>query len=129
MHPDPLTTLPQLERDWMNAWMAKDRATCDALLDEEFLLSSARGVLIRKPEWLAGAMSAFSCQEFEWRSVLVRPFGEVALVHSTIRQAASVGGQDSERRLCMLTDAWVLRGEQWKVVARHGTGPLPNPVD
>ena len=127
MHPDPLTKLPELERDWMNAWIAKDRVTCEEFLDAEFLLSSARGVLIRKAEWLAGAMSAFSCEEFEWKEVLVRPFESVALVHSTIRQVASVAGQDWSG-VFMLTDAWVLRGNHWKVVSRHGTGPLPSAV-
>ena len=127
MHSDPLTKLPELERAWMNAWIAKDRATCEEVLDDEFLLSSARGILIRKAEWLAGAMSAFNCREFEWQAVLVRPFESVALVHSTIRQLASVGDQDWSG-VFMLTDAWVLRGEQWKVVSRHGTGPLPNTV-
>ncbi len=127
MHPDPLTRLPELERAWMNAWIAKDMATCEEILDDEFLLSSARGMFMHKPEWLAGAMSVFDCLEFEWKSMLVRPFGNVALVHSTIRQVASVGGQDWSG-VFMMTDAWVLRGEQWKVVSRHGTGPLPNPV-
>ena len=127
MHSDPVTQLPELERTWMNAWIAKDRATCEDILDDEFLLSSARGVLIRKAEWLAGAMSTFNCREFEWQSVLVRPFGNVALVHSTIRQRASVADQDWSG-VFMLTDAWALRGEQWKVVSRHGTGPLPGAV-
>ena len=127
MNSDPITRLPELERAWMNAWMAKDRVTCEAILDDEFLLSSARGLLIRKAEWLAGAMSVFNCREFEWLSVLVRPFGSVALVHSTIRQVASVGDQDWSG-IFMLTDAWVLRNEQWRVVSRHGTGPLPNAV-
>jgi hypothetical protein len=128
MHSDPATALPELERAWMNAWIAKDRATCEALLDDEFLLSSARGVLIRKAEWLDGAMSVFNCREFEWQKVLVRPFGTVALVHSTIRQIASVANQDWSG-VFMLTDAWVLRDERWRVVSRHGTGPLPGAVD
>jgi len=128
MHLDPTTRLPELERDWMNAWIAKDQAACEEILDAEFLLSSARGLLIRKPEWLAGAMSTFNCQKFEWKELLVRPFGDVALVHSTIRQVASVGDQDWSG-VFMLTDAWVLRANQWKVVSRHGTGPLPNAGD
>ena len=127
MDSDPITRVPELERAWMNAWIAKDRATCEAVLDDEFLLSSARGVLIRKAEWLAGAMGVFNCREFEWLSVLVRPFGDVALVHSTIRQVASVGDQDWSG-VFMLTDAWVLRDAQWRVVSRHGTGPIPNAV-
>ena len=68
-----------------------------------------------------------NCREFEWQSVLVRPFGNVALVHSTIRQLASVADQDWSG-VFMLTDARALRGEQWKVVSRHGTGPLPGAV-
>lgn len=124
MLPDPTNELLELERAWMNAWIAKDRAACEDILDDEFLLSSARGILIRKDEWLAGAMSAFNCREFEWLSALVRPFERFALVHSTIRQAASVGEQDWSG-VFMLTDAWVLRGDRWKVVSRHGTGPLP----
>ncbi|MEO6362875.1 MAG: nuclear transport factor 2 family protein [Caldimonas sp.] len=123
-HPDPLTELPSLERAWMDAWIAKDRATCEGILDDEFILSSARGVLIRKSQWLDMAMSVFECQQFHWDEVLVRPFGSVALVHSTIHQRASVGGRDWSG-VFMLTDAWVLRGAQWKVVSRHGTGPLP----
>ena len=93
MHPDPLTKLPELERDWMNAWIAKDRVTCEEILDAEFLLSSARGVLIRKAEWLAGAMSAFRLRgvRMEGGSLFGRS-KSVALVHSTIRQVASVAG-------------------------------------
>jgi hypothetical protein len=127
MHPDAVNELPALERAWMSAWIVKDRATCEALLDDEFLLSSARGVLIRKAEWLAGAMSVFNCREFEWQEVLVRPFGNVALVHSTIRQVASVADQDWSGTF-MLTDAWVFRDGRWRVVSRHGTGPLPQAV-
>ncbi len=120
---DPLTALPERERAWMNAWIAKDRAACDEILDETFLLSSARGMLVRKAEWLANAMTSFDCQSFEWRDVLVRPFGQLALVHSTTHQRASVGGRDWSG-VFMLTDTWILRGEQWKVVSRHGTGLL-----
>ena len=124
MHADPMTELPRLERAWMNAWIAKDRNACDRILDEEFLLSSARGVLMQKPGWLVGAMGPFNCEDFEWQEVLVRPFGNVAIVHSRIKQRASVGAQDWSG-VFMLTDVWVLRGSEWKVVSRHGTGPLP----
>lgn len=127
MHPDPMIELPELERAWMNAWIAKDRDTCGRILDQDFLLSSARGVLMKKPEWLAGAMAHFNCQAFEWLEVLVRPFGNAAIVHSRIRQRASVGTQDWSG-VFMLTDVWVLRGSEWKVVSRHGTGPLPEPT-
>lgn len=125
MRPDPVIELPRLGRAWMNAWVAKDLDTCDRILDNEFLLSSARGVLIRKAEWLAAAMGTISCDRFEWLEELVRPFGEVAVVNSRILQKASVGAQDWSG-VFMLTDVWVLRNDGWKVVSRHGTGPLPD---
>lgn len=109
----------------MNAWVAKDLDTCDRILDNEFLLSSARGVLIRKAEWLVAAMGPFSCDRFDWLEELVRPFGDAAIVNSRILQKASVGAQDWSG-VFMLTDVWVLRNDGWKVVSRHGAGPLPN---
>ena len=124
---DPVAALPDLERAWMTAWIEKDLATCDGILDDEFLLSSSRGVLVRKSAWLASAMNTFNCQAFEWLEILVRPFENVALVHAKIRQVASVSGQDWSGTF-MLTDAWVMRGPKWKVVSRHGTGPLSKAV-
>jgi len=44
MLPEPKNKLPEFEHAWMNAWIA-NRATCEDILDDEFLLSSARGTL------------------------------------------------------------------------------------
>jgi ketosteroid isomerase-like protein len=120
---DPKIAIPDLERAWMDAWIAKDAATCDRIIDDDFLLSSARGVLMPKEQWLSAAMGPFTCRTFEWLEVLVRPFGEVALAHSMVRQHASVGDQDWSG-VFMLTDVWILRDDGWRVVSRHGTGPL-----
>jgi uncharacterized protein DUF4440 len=38
--------IAESERAWMDAWLRRDRATCDRLLAPDFLLTSARGVLI-----------------------------------------------------------------------------------
>ena len=124
MHPDPMTELPKLEREWMSAWMSKDIETCDRILDDEFLLSSARGMLMPKAGWLVNAKGQFNCESFEWLEILVRPFDHFAIVHSRTRQRASVGAQDWSG-VFMLTDVWVVRGDAWRVVSRHGTGPLP----
>ena len=123
MNDDPLVEIPKLEREWMSAWIAKDLATCDRILDDDFLLSSARGVLMPKAQWLAGAASTFNCVRFDWLQILVRPFNGFVIAHSRIDQQASVGGQDWSG-VFMLTDVWVPRETGWRVVARHGTGPL-----
>jgi len=118
------TALPQLEASWMQAWVRKDRATCESILAEDFLLTSARGILMPKADWLAGAMGPFVCTAFAWEEMIVRPFGDTAIVHGRARQQASVGGQDWSG-LFLVTDVWARRDGRWQVVSRHGTGPLP----
>jgi ketosteroid isomerase-like protein len=112
------------ERQWMQAWVDKDLATCASILADDFILTSARGTLMPKEAWLANAGSVFNCTAFEWLELLVRPFDNMAIVHGRSRQAASVGGQDWSG-VFLTTDVWMRRGESWQVVARHGTGPIP----
>jgi hypothetical protein len=107
----------------MEAWRLKDQKTCERILADDFLLTSARGSLMTKAEWLEGARSTFACDEFVWEELLVRSYGSVAVVNGRARQKASVGGQDWSG-VFLLTDVWVLTDGEWRVVARHGTGPL-----
>ena len=123
MREDPETALPRLEAAWMAAWVANDRATCASILADDFLLTSARGVLMSKEEWLA-SLDWIVAQRFEWEEVRVRPFGDVAVVHSRTNQQATVRDQDWSGRFLM-TDVWVWRDGRWQVVARQGTGPFP----
>jgi ketosteroid isomerase-like protein len=123
MREDPETALPRLEAAWMAAWVASDRATCASILADDFVLSSARGVLMSKEEWLA-SLDWIVAQRFEWEEVRVRPFGDVAVVHSRTNQQATVRDQDWSGRFLM-TDVWVWRDGRWQVVARQGTGPFP----
>ena len=117
------TEIPLLEQSWMAAWVAKDRATCECILADDFLLTSARGALMSKSEWLAGAMGPFVCSVFNWEQIQVRPFGEVAIAHGRAKQQAAVAGQDWSG-VFLVTDVWVRRNGLWQVVSRHGTGPL-----
>jgi len=118
------TALPALEAQWMQAWLDKDRATCEAILADDFLLTSARGMLLDKSAWLDGAMGPIRGTSFAWDEVRVRSFGDVAIVHARTRQQATVGDQDWSGAF-LVTDVWVWRDGRWQVVSRHGTGPLP----
>ena len=107
----------------MQAWLDRDRDTCKAILAEDFILTSARGVLMTKEQWL-DAMDSFIGESFDWEEIWVRPFGDVAIVHCRTRQRASVAGQDWSGRF-LLTDVWACRNGVWQVVSKHGIGPLP----
>lgn len=112
------------ERLWMEAWRKKDRLACESVLGDDFVLTSARGSLMNREQWLEGAMGPFKCDEFRWEELhtrLVAP--EVIVVNARTYQRAQVGGQDWSG-IFLLTDVWVKRQGRWVVVARHGTGPL-----
>ncbi len=59
------TEIAGLEHQWMDGWRLKDRETCDRILADDFLLTSARGMLMSKTEWLSNAMGPFVCEHFE----------------------------------------------------------------
>ena len=120
------STVPALERAWMEAWRTRDRPTCERLLVADFQLTSARGGIMSRDTWLANAFGSFECESLEWEEIVVRPLGaaeDVALIHARVRQEARAQGQDWSG-VFLLSDVWVRGPRGWQVVARHGTGPL-----
>jgi hypothetical protein len=112
------------EKEWMDAWIAKDVSVFRDILSDDFLLSSARGNLMEKTEWINNASGPFTCKSFIWKEIKVRTYGNAAVVNATVEQVASVGEKDWSG-FFMLTDVWVHQNGKWQVVSRHGTGPLP----
>ena len=49
-------TIESRQREWMQAWMDKDEANFNDILAGDFLLSSARGVWMKKSQWIEGAI-------------------------------------------------------------------------
>jgi ketosteroid isomerase-like protein len=111
------------EKEWMDAWIAKEISTFRDIMSDDFLLSSARGNLMSKEEWISKAAGPFTCKVFSWKEIKVRIYGNTAIVNATIEQEASVGEKDWSG-IFMLTDVWVKQNLKWQVVSRHGTGPL-----
>jgi Domain of unknown function (DUF4440) len=46
------------EQAWMEAWQLRDRATCERILADDFVLTSSPGNLVGRQQWLEGAMEA-----------------------------------------------------------------------
>lgn len=112
------------ERAWMEAWLHRDIETCNEILDEGFVLTSATGVLMGKAEWLDKAAGAFSASEFTWLSIIVRKIvADVAVAHVKSSQVATIQGKDWSG-IFLMTDVWVKRAGRWRVAARQGLGPL-----
>lgn len=116
-------TIMNLEREWMQAWINKDMEKCNEILSDDFMLSSARGNLVTKEQWLGAAGSLIVGEKFTWHEVKIRIYGNAAVVNAKTSQKARIGENDWSGKF-LLTDVWILQNDKWQVVARHGTGPL-----
>jgi ketosteroid isomerase-like protein len=120
--------LSDLERAWMAAVRSRDMPFLEALLGDEFTLTTARpGFEVRsRREWLEVTRSEYSIEEFEFEEVAVRVHGDAALVRSRFRQTGSINGQDRTTTYLM-TDVFVRGGDHgWLAVVRH-VSPLEGP--
>ena len=125
-------TLARLERAWMDAWIGGDRETCARILADDFLLTSARGILMTKGQWL-NAMASIVGESFRWEEIRVRLFGGCSRRTQPHRSACSDCRPGLERTLsphrCVGSQRRDLAGG---VEARHGAAardmirPRPN---
>jgi ketosteroid isomerase-like protein len=115
--------ITRLEKEWMEAWIQKDMIKCSEIISDDFILSSARGGLTDKEEWLNAANSFITGEEFKWQEIKIRLYGNTAVVNARTTQKARVGNDDWSG-MFLLTDVWVFQKDKWQVVSRHGTGPL-----
>lgn len=111
-----------LETQWMNAWKDKDEATARKLVADEFTLASSlsAGNLVNKEEWIDKAMHHYHCHEYSINKLQSRVYGNTAVLNILFHQSATANGKDWSGDF-LLTDVWVLKDENWQVVARHAS--------
>ena len=119
---DDTQEIARLQRAWMDAWLARDMSTCEALLAPEFRLRSvATDQIVDRDEWLAQAGSGrIAGTAFDYEEMLVEVVGDTAVTMSRTRQEATIDGSDWSATL-HVTDVWVRRDGAWQVIARHGS--------
>jgi ketosteroid isomerase-like protein len=116
--------LHNLQRRWMQAWVGQDFETLESILAPDFsLVISARpDHRVDRSQWLETARTSYHAQSFQYDSMLVRLFGDIAVVASVATQVASVNGVDRSGRF-FLTDVWRRAGDTWQVIERHSSHP------
>ena len=114
-----------LETRWMTAWKEKDVAAVRKILAEDFTLTSSlsSGVLVNKEEWIE-KLQHYDCKDFRFDKMVVRVYGNTAVVNSSFHQEATANGKDWSGDF-LITDVWVKAKEDWQVVARHGSWLQP----
>jgi ketosteroid isomerase-like protein len=112
--------LERLEHEWMRAVRDRDLAFLDALLAEEFTLTTGRrGTEVRgRREWLDITRERYVIEEFSFSELEVLPLGDAAVVRSRYRQRGRMDDQDRTQEFLM-TDVFARREGEWRAVTRH----------
>lgn len=119
-------TLRRLQDDWMQAWVDQDRDTLERILAPQFMLvpSSMADRPVTRDQWL-GMLERYTAEGFSYRSMLVRLFGEFAVVSSIGQpQGARIDGADRSLAF-FLVDVWQKRDGDWQVISRYSSMPEP----
>ena len=112
--------IAQLQRDWAGAVQRRDLEALDRLLGEEFTLATGRkGAEVRaRREYLDVTHDSYEVDDWAYEEMVVRVYGDAAVVRSRYRQTGRMGGADRTGAYLM-TDVWVRRDGRWQAVTRH----------
>lgn len=115
----------RLENAWTEAVKAQDEGRIASFLAPDYTLTVAQPaglVSTDRATWLRNATTAFQVHEFAFKDLVVRRYGEVAVVSAIYTQRATVNGRERSGD-AFLTDVWVKVGGEWKVSARYSSDP------
>jgi ketosteroid isomerase-like protein len=120
-----------LEEAWTAAIKSQDRASLEPFLRPEYSLTVARAGkplgFTDRAEWLRNATTTYVIHEFQFHEIVVREYGDTAVVSSRYTQKATVNGRSRESE-AFLTDIWVKTGSAWQVSARYSSQLNPAPA-
>ena len=109
---------------WMKAWIGGQTHLFDTFLDEDFILVStlSKGELTDKAGWISQALNSKTGQSMSFVFQKVRCYSEFAIVNSIATMKAQADGKDWSGQV-LLTDVWIRRGDDFRVVSRHASWP------
>jgi ketosteroid isomerase-like protein len=121
--PSDVDRFTQLEKAWATAIKAQDRAALERTLAPEYTLTVAMTDGLQRVDrdrWLDNAVGPYVLHDYTFDEVVVRRYGDTAVVSSRYSQKATVNGRDRSGSF-FLTDIWVHAGGQWRVSARYSS--------
>jgi ketosteroid isomerase-like protein len=112
-----LEVLHALNRDYINAVQNGDARRFDEILADDFYCSNPDGSLIGRAAFLAQTARPVTIRDLEARDVLIRQFGDVAIIHARTSYTLPDGRAGAGR----YTDVWVRQDGTWRAVSAHVT--------
>lgn len=115
-------TISDIEQQLAKAWVSRNRATIDAILATEWLVTDAAGRVLTKQQVMQESFDSADrgIDAMVIDEVKVRMFGDVAAATGRTRATGSYQGESSSVML-RFTDVFVRRGGRWQVVTSHGS--------
>src|SRR5438874_1839551 len=98
---------------WMEAIKQKDMAMLEQILGEEYTYTASNQGRWSRQGWL-DAVPVYNIQSFEFPSIEVRTYGEVAVALVQCRQVAIYAGTPRSGEF-LITDVWAHRDGRWQV--------------
>src|SRR5271169_833079 len=108
-----LEILEQLNRDYIASVQNSDIARFDEILAGEFYCSNPDGTLVDRAAFLVQTAKPVTIRDQEARDVMIRLFGDVAIIHARTTYKTADGAAKSGR----YTDVWARQGGAWLAVS------------
>lgn len=112
-----LTTLLELNRDYIRSVQTSDVARFREMLADDFLCSLPDGVLIDRDSFLEQTALPPTISNLEVHDVNVRLMGDFAIIHAQ----TTFTTRDGRPGVGRYTDVWARRGGRWLAVSAHVT--------
>jgi ketosteroid isomerase-like protein len=112
-----LEILQDLNRDYISSVQNGDVRRFDEILAAEFYCSNPDGSLVDRAGFLAQTGRPVTISGLQAQDVLIRRFGDTAIIHGRTSYTAP----DGRPAMGRYTDVWVRQGDTWKAVSAHVT--------
>lgn len=107
-----------VEDDWIHAEVARDGATLERVLADEFVFNQNDGQLSGRGDLIEGIVAGnMTGQTIIERSVMVD--GDTAVIFGTTELRFGGDGEAETISLLRYTTVYVKRGGQWRAIALH----------
>ena len=117
----------KLEEELTQTEMRVDVAALDRIFADDIMVTAPVGICVDKPAVMTEVRQAAEkavVGRYDKTELNVRGYGDTAVTSYHMSAAATFEGTEIKRQLC-ITNVWMKRNDEWKIVARH-TASLPD---
>ena len=108
-----------MENAWNHAELNNDAAAVELLLADDFVMTTAEGVLYNKSQMIASVRdTSYRPEALQSTEMVVHGFGDAAVVTGAYYEKGVDKSKPWERR-GRFTDTWVFKDGRWQCAASH----------